>query len=205
VALLLVAEPLALFAQTASLDPSQTFDGDALTGALASPFGRVLGLRLGGALLLWAVLGALRQAAWLRWAVPGLGVALAFVDATAAHAIPALPQPLGLVLNALHVAAMGMWLGGVAAFVMAPTDAFGRLAGWSLGLLVVSGAALALLHFSSPLELLTTPYGAALAIKLPLVAIGLFLAWRARHRWELATLLVVIAAASVVVSLPPPR
>jgi hypothetical protein len=41
--------------------------------------------------------------------------------------------------------------------------------------------------------------------KLPLVAIALLFAWRARHRWELATLLVVIAAASVVVSLPPPR
>lgn len=219
VALLLVAEPLALFAQTASLDPSQTFDGDALTGALASPFGRVLGLRLGGALLLWAVLGALgpalsglgspptatRKTEMLRWAVPGLGVALALVDATAAHATPALPQPVGLLLNALHVAAMGVWLGGVAAFVMAPSGGFGRLAGWSLGLLVVSGAALALLHFSSPLELLTTPYGAALAVKLPLVAIGLFFAWRARRRWELATLLVVIAAASVVVSLPPPR
>jgi copper transport protein len=205
VALLLVAEPLALFAQTASLDPSQTFDGDALTGALASPFGRVLGLRLGAALLLWAVLGALRQAAWLRWAIPGLGIALALVDATAAHATPALPQPLGLTLNAMHVAAMGIWLGGVAAFVIAPSRGFARVAGWSLGLLVLSGAALALLHFNSPLELATTPYGAALAVKLPLVAVALFFAWRARHRWELAALLVVIAAASVLVSLPPPR
>ncbi|HEV2967828.1 MAG TPA: CopD family protein, partial [Candidatus Dormibacteraeota bacterium] len=186
-------------------DPSQTFDGDALTSALASPFGRVLGLRLGGALLLWAVLGALRQAAWLRWAIPGLGIALALVDATAAHATPALPQPLGLLLNALHVATMGLWLGGVAAFALAPAGGFGRVAGWSLGLLVVSGAALAILHFNSPLELMTTPYGAALAIKLPLVAIALFFAWRARRRWELVTLLVVIAAASVVVSLPPPR
>jgi copper transport protein len=205
IALLLVAEPLALFAQTASLDPSQTFDGDALTGALASPFGRVLALRLGGALVLWAVLGALRQAPWLRWAIPGLGIAMALVDATAAHATPALPQPLGLVLNALHVAAMGVWLGGVVAFAIAPSGGFGRVADWSLGLLIVSGAALAILHFDSPLELVTTPYGAALAIKLPLVAIALFFAWRARHRWELATLLVVIAAASVVVSLPPPR
>jgi putative copper export protein len=205
VALLLVAEPLALFAQTASLDPSQTFDGDALTGALASPFGRVLGLRVAAALALWAVLGGLRQAAWLRWAIPALGIALAVVDASAAHATPALPQPLGLALNALHVATMGIWLGGVAAFVVTPVGGFGRVADWSLGLLVLSGAALALLHFNSPLELLTTPYGAALGIKLPLVAVALFFAWRARHRWELATLFVVIAAASVVVSLPPPR
>jgi copper transport protein len=205
VALLLFAEPLALFAQTASFDPSQTFDGDSLTGALASPFGRVLGLRVAAALALWAVLGALRQAAWLRWAIPLVGVALALVDASAAHTVLALPYLLGLVLNAVHVATMGMWLGGVAAFVISPAGGFGRVADWSLGLLVLSGAALALLHFNSPLELLTTPYGAALAIKLPLVAVALFFAWRARHRWELATLLVVVAAAAVLVSLPPPR
>jgi hypothetical protein len=38
-----------------------------------------------------------------------------------------------------------------------------------------------------------------------MVAIALYLAWRARRRWELAALAVVIAAASVLVSLPPPR
>jgi putative copper export protein len=155
--------------------------------------------------LLWAVLGALRQAPWLRWAIPSLGMALAFVDATAAHATPALPQPLGLVLNGVHVAAMGVWVGGVAGFAVAPSRGFGRLAAWSAGLLLVSGVALALLHFASPLELLTTPYGASLSIKAPLVAIALYLAWRARRRWELAALAVVIAAASVLVSLPPPR
>jgi copper transport protein len=205
VALLLVAEPLALFAQTASLDPSQAFDGDALTGALASPFGRVLGLRVAAALLLWAVLGALRQAPWLRWALPSLGVALAVVDATAAHATPALPSPLGLGLNALHVASMGLWVGGLAAFAVAPVGGFARVAAWSAGLLVVSGASLALLHFSSPLELITTAYGASLLIKLPLVAVALWLAWRARRRLELAALLAVVAAASVLVSLPPPQ
>jgi copper transport protein len=205
VALLLVAEPLALFAQTASFDPSQTFDGDALTGALASSFGRVLGLRVAAALLLWAVLGALRQAPWLRWAVPGVGVALALVDATAAHATPALPSPLGLGLNALHVASMGLWVGGLAAFAIAPVGGFARVAAWSAGLLVVSGAALALLHFASPLELMTTAYGVALVIKLPLVAAALWLAWRARRRLELAALIAVVAAASVLVSFPPPR
>ena len=205
IALLLVAEPLALLAQTASLDPAQTFDGDALTGALASSFGRVLGLRVAAALLLWALLGALRQAPWLRWAIPGLGVAVALVDATAAHATPSLPLPVGLGLNALHVAAMGMWVGGVAAFAVAPSGGFGRVAAWSAGLLVVSGAALALLHFATPLELLTTAYGASLLIKLPLVGIALVLAWRARRRWELAALACVVAAASVLISLPQPR
>jgi copper transport protein len=205
VVLLFMAEPLALLAQTASFDPAQTFDGDALTGALASPFGRVLGLRVAAALGLWAVLGALRQAPWLRWAIPALGLALAFVDATAAHATPALPQPLGLALNAVHVAAMGVWAGGLAAFVVAPTRAFGRVAVWSAGLLVASGAALALLHFSNPLETMTTAYGWVLLVKLPLVAVALWLAWRGRRRWELAALACVLLAAAVLVSLPPPR
>ena len=205
VALLLVAEPLALLAQTASLDPAQTFDGDALTGALASPFGRVLGLRVAAALLLWAVLGALRHAPWLRWGIPAIGLALAFVDATAAHATPSLPQPLGLVLNAVHVAAMGVWVGGLVAFIVAPAGGVRRVAGWSAGMLIVSGAALAFLHFANPLQLVTTAYGVSLLFKLPLVAVALLLAWRARRRWELAVLLAVIAAAASLISLPPPR
>jgi copper transport protein len=204
-ALLVGAEPLSLLAQTASLDPAQTFDGDALTSAMASPFGRVLGLRLAAALLLWAVLGALRQAPWLRWSVPALGLALAFVDATASHTTPALPTPMGLALNALHVSAMGIWVGGLAAFMVAPVERFGRVAAWSAGLVVVSGAALALLHVANPLQTMTTAYGGALLVKVPLVAAALYLAWRARRRGELSALIAVLAAAAVLISLPPPR
>ena len=205
VALLLGAEPLALLAQTASLDPSQTFDTDALTSALASPFGRVLGLRLAAALLLWALLGALRQAAWLRWSVPTLGFALALVDATAAHATPALPQPLGLVLNAVHVFAMGAWVGGLAAFVIAPSSGFGRVAAASVILLVLSGASLALLHFGQWQQIMSTAYGQGLMVKVPLVAMALYMARLGRRRWELGALAGVLAAAAIIVSLPPPR
>jgi copper transport protein len=205
VVLLLAAEPMSLFAQTASFDPAQTFDGDSLVSALASPFGRLLGLRLASAVALWAILGALHQASWLRWTVPALGLALAFVDATASHATPALPQPLGALLSALHISAMCIWLGGVAAFAIAPAAGFSRVAAWSAGLLVLSGAALALLHLTNPLDLITTAYGGALLIKLPVVAAALLLAWRARRRAELITLCVVVAAAAVMVSLPPPR
>jgi copper transport protein len=205
VALLLIAEPLALLAQTASLDPAQTFDGDALTSALSSPFGRVLGLRIAAALLLWAVLGALRQAPWLRWSVPMLGLALALVDATAAHAIPAWPQPLGLALNAVHVFAMGTWVGGLAAFAMAPAGGFARVATWSAIVLIISGAALALLHFGQLRDVMSTTYGQGLLVKVPLVAIALYMARLGRRRWELVTLAAVVASAAVIVSLPPPR
>jgi putative copper export protein len=141
----------------------------------------------------------------LRWAIPALGLALAIVDATAAHATPALPQPMGLALNAVHVAAMGVWVGGLAAFVVAPAREFGRAAVWSAGLVIASGAALALLHFANPLETMTTAYGGVLLVKLPLVAVALWLAWRGRRRWELGALACVLLAAAVLVSLPPPR
>jgi copper transport protein len=204
-ALLLVAEPVSLLAQTASFDSTQTFDADALISALASPFGRVLGLRLAAAFLLWALLGALRQAQWLRWAIASLGVALSVVDASAAHAVPALPQPIGLALSSLHIFAMSLWVGGVAAYMVAPSDGFRRVAVWSAGLLVLSGATLAVLHFANPLQTMTTPYGVVLMIKLPLVALALWLAWRVRRRAELVALSAVLLAAAVLVSLPPPR
>ncbi len=205
VALLLVAEPLALLGQTSSFDVAQTFDGDALIGALASPFGRVLGLRVAASLTLWALLGALRQAAWLRWAIPSLGVALAFVDSTAAHATPALPLPMGMALTAAHESAMGLWVGGLVGYLTDPAAGFGRAASWSAVVLVVSGAALALLHLRQPQELVTTVYGGTLLFKLPLVAVAIGLAWRARRRGELVALTAVLAAAALLVSLPPSR
>jgi putative copper export protein len=71
--------------------------------------------------------------------------------------------------------------------------------------LVVSGAALALLHFAQPLDLVTTAYGGTLLFKLPLVGLAIGVAWRARRRSELVALMAVLAAAALLVSLPPPR
>src|SRR6202035_4046286 len=103
-----------------------------------------------------------------------------------------LPPPLGLALNALHVAAMALWIGGLAGFVVAPAGGFARVAAISAGLLVVSGAALALLHFGSMRQMMTTTYGDGLLIKLPLVAAALYLARLGRHRGELAALMAVL-------------
>jgi putative copper export protein len=100
---------------------------------------------------------------------------------------------------------MAIWIGGLAAFAVAPAGGFARIAAWSAGLLVASGAALALLHIGQWSQLVTTPYGVSLVIKLPLVAVALYLARLGRHRWELVALVVVVAAAAVLVSLPPPR
>ncbi|HKV44636.1 MAG TPA: copper resistance protein CopC, partial [bacterium] len=113
---LLVAEPLALVAQASSLGAGigGPLDPGAIGDVLDSSFGRVLAQRLGAALLLWVLAGAVRTGRD-RVAVASLvlGVALACVDGQAAHAAGARPAWLGLGLNTLHVAAMGAWVGGV--------------------------------------------------------------------------------------------
>jgi copper transport protein len=87
---------------------------------------------------------------------------------------------------------------------------FGRLSGIAVGVLVVSGVALADLRLAQPADMFATLYGATLMLKLllALAAIGLA-AWPMyqriwRWRAALAALVVVVGVAGLLVSLPPP-
>ena len=146
IAFLLVAEPVALVAQAASLG---TIDSPSLADVLGSAFGRVLALRVGAALLLWGILGAIRETRGRgAWAVLVLGAALALVDGLAGHTIRGLPEGFAYALTAVHEASMGVWIGGFAALLAVLAGAsdrralvarFGRLAVVSVGVLIVSG------------------------------------------------------------------
>src|SRR5262249_41999472 len=139
IALLVLAEPVALAAQAVSL-------GVVAGDLLASSFGRVLGLRLGGALLLWAAAGGGRQAGGGRAALVALGGGLALVDGAAGHRVSGLPDVAAFGLSAVHEGAMAVWVGGLAAVLVTRAGAarFARVALPALALLVVSGAGLAL-------------------------------------------------------------
>jgi copper transport protein len=215
--LLVAAEPVALAGQAASFG---SLDQASLADALGSAFGRVLALRLGAPLLLWGILGALRQARGSGgWAVLALGVALALVDGLAGHTIRGVPAVFAYLLTAVHVASMATWVGGFAALLAAlPGSAdrgrlvarFGRLAVAAVGVLLVSGGILAVAHLRSPADLVFSAYGLTLAIKLAAVAVALAAAWlglrRLRSgRFEAAALAGVVALASLLASLPPPR
>lgn len=217
IALLVAAEPTALVAQAASLG---TIDSASLADVLGSAFGRVLALRLGVALLLWGLFGAIRQTRGRgAWAILALGAALAGVDGLAGHSIRGLPQLAGYLLTAVHVAAMAAWLGGLAgllATVGAAGDRrallarFGRYAGVSVAVLLLSGAVLALVHLRGPSDLLFSAYGLTLAIKLAAVAVALLAAWLGLRRLrsgrpEAVALAGVLALAALLSSLPPPR
>jgi copper transport protein len=212
--LLIAAEPIALVAQLASL----SFDGSTAIAVMASGFGRLLGLRLAIAVLLWAVL-----ALDVFWPVLALGAVMALIDGATAHAIPGLPGA-GLLLSAVHVAATGLWVGALVGLV-APTlpspasgggeraklpsprgggDRKGKYAMVAFGVGVGSGLLLALAHVGFPPGL-TTGYGWALIVKVAVVATAAVLALLGRRRAELTVVALILAAAAVLVSLPPVR
>jgi copper transport protein len=200
--LLVAAEPVALVAQLASL----SFDGATAIAVMASDFGRLLGLRLAVAVLLWAVL-----ALDVFWPVLVLGAGMALIDGATAHALPGLGGA-GLLLNAIHVAAMAMWVGALAGMVYTssvshPARGGGQGGGFALvafGVAVVSGILLALAHIGFPPSL-TTGYDWALIAKAAVVGIAIVLAMLGRRRAELGVVALILAAAAVLVSLPPPR
>jgi copper transport protein len=200
--LLVAAEPVALVAQLASL----SFDGATAIAVMASDFGRLLGLRLAVAVLLWAVL-----ALDVFWPVLVLGAGMALIDGATAHALPGLGGA-GLLLNAIHVAAMAMWVGALAGMVYTssvshPARGGGQGGGFALvafGIAVVSGVLLALAHIGFPPSL-TTGYDWALITKAAVVGIAIVLALLGRRRAELGVVALILAAAAVLVSLPPPR
>jgi len=197
VVLLVAAEPVALVAQLASL----SFDGDTAIAVLASPFGRLLGLRLGIALLVWALL-ALES----PWPVLALGAAMALIDGASAHAISGLPGA-GLLIDAVHVGAMGLWVGGLAAFLFAPDRRFRPYAIGGFAVAIGSGLLLALAHLGSPSAVVSTAYGWALLIKAAVVAVALasFSLPRLRGRVGVGVTALILVMAAVVISLPPPR
>jgi copper transport protein len=194
VILLVAAEPLALLGQLASL----SIDGDTAIAVLASEFGRLLALRLAGALLVWALL-AMKS----PWPILGVGVGVALVDGASAHAIPGLTGA-GQVLAAIHVTAIGLWVGGIAAFLTAPDRRFGRVATVLFAVAVTTGLLLAVGHVGLSKALVTTTYGQVLLIKLLLVGVAVAAALLRRRRAELGVLLAVLAAAALLGALPPP-
>jgi copper transport protein len=196
VVLLIAAEPVALVAQLASL----SFDGDAAIAVLASPFGRLLGLRLGIAFLVWALF-ALES----PWPVLALGVVMALIDGASAHAIPGVPGA-GLVLDSIHVAAMGIWVGGLVAFLFAPDRRFRPYAIGGLAVAIVGGLVLAIAHLGSPAALVTTGYGWVLVVKAAVVAAAIGFFYRPLWgRVRVGAAALILALAAVLISLPPPR
>lgn len=206
VVLLILAEPVALLGQMALLAPSRLLDAGFAGDVLLTRYGHLSALRLAGALGLWALAGAVRPASSrAQWWIPAAAVPLALVYASSAHRIDGLSFPLSAALVAAHVVAFGAWLGCVVvAFTESRGRALERPAVLAAVVLVVSGFGLALGHIPAPSDLIETAYGATLGIKIALVAAAFAAGAAAWRRTELVAALLVVVAASVLVSLFPP-
>ncbi len=222
---LLLAEPLIVLGHSLRLGIAG--DADVLADVLESRVGLVTGQRLGIALTLWAMLTALESGSGLTLKLAlALGVVLAVIDGQAVHAVSVRPMAAGLLTNALHVAAMGTWVGVVIALLVAwrvervatlrgaLAKRAGRIATIALLVVIGSGALLSFQHLGEPGDLATTSYGRMILAKLTTLIVVLALAMAARRgggrapeRWwrgELAALVALLLLAAALVSLPPP-
>lgn len=130
-----------------------------------------------------------------------LGVLAAQVPALIGHAAVTKPIWLMIELDFLHIAAMSLWVGGLAAAVLALPhatrtlapgqrttllvgvfDRFSLMALVAVAVIVLSGTAQALVQFSAFSELTSTDYGRAILAKIVLLVLALAAAGINRRR-----------------------
>jgi copper transport protein len=175
----------------AASGPGSLFDPTLLRATLDSEAGRVLLARIVLALALAAVL----RPVWRRGETPSTGrvvaggaLAVGLVLSTAAigHPVAGSWPGLAIAVTVVHVAAMTVWLGGLAGLLAAvlrphvPAEEvadvvprYSRVAFVSVVALVVSGTVQAVREVESPTALFATTYGWVLVAKLVLVAVVL--------------------------------
>ncbi len=169
-----------------------------------------IGLEAG--LLITAIVGG-RLSAWLLTAVVG-------AVAVAGHAADVDPPWAGMAVNAAHLAAAGVWVGGIMALALvrvtghwatagrALLPRFSRVAPWAFGVSVGLGAVQAAQLLGGPGEVLHSAYGRTLIAKAVGIAAMLslsLLAWRRVRvmvRSEAAVALLVVAAAAAMAAYP---
>jgi copper transport protein len=140
--------------------------------------------------------------------------------AVAGHGADVEPAWQGITVNAVHLAAAGIWAGGIMALALLRMTSrwevvrrdllprFTRVAPWAFLVSAGLGAVQAAQLLGGPGQVLTTPYGLTLVVKALLVAAMIplsLLAWRRIRvsvRAEAAIALVVIAAAAALAAYP---
>jgi copper transport protein len=158
------------------------FAPDGWRQVLASQAGGWWGWR---AVALVAVAGLLTGLRWARtplWRAGALslGVALLVTVAAGGHGITGRWIPAGFLATMVHVAAMGLWLGGLAVVITSVTERpandglevvrrFSPIAFTAVGAVVASGLVNVWRQVAAPGELTSTPYGRLLLIKTGLV------------------------------------
>lgn len=195
-AVLLLTTPLFLMVHTWSVAGS--VDGMNLATVLRETrLGHLLGARMLLTLALIACIVSVQQSedtrSWLGAGALLLGGALLLTFSLGGHAA-AVPSPIAVVADWLHLTATALWIGSLGAFVIVVPrvlrsrdtiqcarllatiiTAFSTLALGCIVVLTLSGTYTALLHLNSLSDLWTSGYGRALLVKLVLFSMVLLL------------------------------
>ncbi len=192
---LVVASAQALVAfgpHAAGVKIYRAFDGELLRTTLDTTFGRAQVVRLMILALLWPVLVSYVAGTRRKVLLVGLA-AIAVSVSVSGHAISTSPMVLGVASDAIHLLAIGSWIGGLFALVLvtrestrsvedqlALADGFSRLARWALPIVVVTGVIQTWLLVGDVTQILDTQYGRSLVVKFALVAVVVALSGTAR-------------------------
>lgn len=166
-------------------------DGSAWSAVMRTQIGRDWLLR---ALLIgvgtFALIAAVRSCRTTLWRAiaAGLAVAVALTFSFGGHGDSGRWQTLGVVLTAMHVVAMGIWLGGLVALVLSMAAIaehrlrqFSSLAFACIAVVVVTGTIQSIRQLGAFSSLTSTRYGQLLIWKLVAVALVLFVASMSRR------------------------
>ncbi|HEX5407026.1 MAG TPA: CopD family protein [Pseudonocardiaceae bacterium] len=216
-----VADTLLQGPYGAKVGLTHLFDTDLLAATMDQSIGVALALRvslLAVAVPLLSEMMATRRRVVLGWLCAVVGIGLAVTWSMAGHV-----TGVGLPVDALHVAASGLWLGGLVVLWHAkpPPSAvlrFSRIAFACVGVLVVTGTYQSWQQLGSWAAFLTTGYGKLLLLKIGGVALVLGGVWLAR-RWvrsqtsapryasvvQATGAVVVLALTATLVTAQPPR
>ncbi|HEX2296064.1 MAG TPA: CopD family protein [Actinomycetota bacterium] len=144
---------------------------------------------------------------WGAWGV--LGVVLLATSSFSGHAAVATPRALSLGADVVHLVAGAVWFAGIVLLSVALPDAwlgedeskrlqvlsptvrhFSHVAMVAIGVVLVTGVVGSILHVAHPGDLVDTPYGLTLAVKIAffalILALGAFNHFVIRKRFETA-------------------
>jgi len=191
----------------------RAFEGELLRTTLETTFGRAQIVRLVILVALWPMLTSYVLGKRRRVVLVGL-VALAVSVSVSGHALSTSPMVLGVGSDALHLLAIGSWIGGLFALVLlgrertrtpedqlALADGFSRIAQRALPLVVLTGVVQTWLLVGDVTQILDTQYGRSLVVKFALVAVVVALSGTARaalRRRDSSSLRTTVAFEAVV-------
>ena len=170
----------------------KAFHGDLVAATLTTTFGRAQVVRIVLLAVMWPILSGFVEGKRRRLPLALTLGGIIVTVSVSGHAISTSPMVVGVVVDMLHVVALGSWIGGLFVLVfvgrrlgdsqmLTVTDRFSGIAQIALPVVVASGIAQSWLLVRDPSQIFTTQFGRTLVVKVALVSVIIALSATARR------------------------